>query len=46
MNPEGPLPEDDDPAKTPFLPILAYVLGFMVLLGLVAAAVAWLLRAS
>jgi hypothetical protein len=30
--------------KTPFLPILAYVLGFMVLLGLLAFLVARLLR--
>ena len=32
------------PAQTPFLPILAYVLGFMLVLGLLAFALAWLLR--
>lgn len=41
-----PPPDDDDPAKTPFLPILGYVLGFMAVLALLAAAVAWLFRAS
>jgi len=32
------------PEKTPFLPILGYVLGFMLVLGLLAFALAWLLR--
>jgi hypothetical protein len=39
-------PPDDDPEKTPFLPILGYVLGFMALLALLALAVARLFRAS
>jgi hypothetical protein len=39
-------PPEDDPAKTPFLPILGYVLGFMGLLALLALAVALLFRAS
>lgn len=33
-----------DPEKTPFLPILFYVLGFMGVLALAALAAAWLLR--
>ncbi len=32
------------PDKTPFLPILLYVLGFMGALALAALAVGWLLR--
>ena len=34
----------DGPGKTPFLPILLYVLGFMGVLALAALAAAWLLR--
>jgi hypothetical protein len=34
----------DDPRDTKFGSILAYVLGFMVLLGVLAFAAAWLLR--
>lgn len=34
----------DYPRKPPFLPILGYVLGFMLLLGLLAFAAAALLR--
>ena len=33
-----------DPGKTPFLPILLYVLGFMAVLALAALAAAWILR--
>lgn len=33
-----------DPGKPPFLPILGYVLGFMVLLGILAFVVATLIR--
>jgi hypothetical protein len=32
------------PGKTPFFPILLYVLGFMAILALAALAAAWLLR--
>ena len=35
---------DDDPRRTPFLPILLYVLGFMAALALLALAAGWLLR--
>jgi hypothetical protein len=34
----------DDPRNTKFGSILAYVLGFMVLLGALAFVAAWLLR--
>ena len=37
-------PPVKDPRNTPFLSILAYVLGFMTAVGLVAAAIVWLLR--
>ena len=32
------------PGKTPFFPILLYVLGFMGVLALAALAAAWILR--
>jgi len=35
---------DEDPSKPPFLPILGYVLGFMLLLALLAFATAALLH--
>ena len=35
---------EEDPAKTPFLTILGYVLGFMLLLAILAFAAATLLR--
>jgi hypothetical protein len=38
------LTPDDDPRNAPFLPILLYVLGFMLILGLLAFTLAWLLR--
>jgi hypothetical protein len=38
------LTEDEDPRKTPFLPILRYVLGFMLILGLLALVLVVLLR--
>jgi hypothetical protein len=38
------LTEEGGPEKTPFLPLLAYVLGFMLVLGLLAFALVWLLR--
>ncbi len=41
--PRGPA-DDDDPRNTPFLSILAYVLGFMGALALLAWIVARLLR--
>ncbi len=34
----------DDPRNTPFTSILAYVLGFLAVLALLAFAAAWLLR--
>jgi len=37
-------PPEEDPRKTPFLPILLYTLGFMGALALLAAAAVWLLR--
>ena len=37
-------PSEEDPRNTPFLSILVYVLGFMTAVGLVAAAIVWLLR--
>ncbi len=37
-------PPEDDPRKTPFLPILLYTLGFMGVMALLAAVAAWLLR--
>jgi hypothetical protein len=37
-------PEDDDPRRARFLPILFYVLGFMGALALLALAAVWLLR--
>ena len=37
-------PDDLDPTRAKFLPILFYVLGFMVALAVLAAAAAWLLR--
>jgi hypothetical protein len=37
-------PEQGDNRKTPFLPILFYVLGFMLALALLAFAAAWVLR--
>jgi hypothetical protein len=39
-----PRGEDDDPAGTPFLAILLYVLGFLVALALLALAAGWLLK--
>jgi hypothetical protein len=37
--------EDSDEERSPrFLPILLYVLGFMLVLALLAAAAAWILR--
>ena len=36
--------EDGDPRSARFLPILLYVLGFMVALALLAAAAGWLLK--
>ena len=36
--------EGEDPRQTPFLAILRYVLGFMLILGLLAFALAWFLR--
>ena len=36
--------DPDDPRNARFLPILLYVLGFMVALGVLAAIAAWLLR--
>jgi hypothetical protein len=36
--------DDDDPARTPFLAILLYVLGFMLALALLALAGGWLLK--
>ena len=33
-----------EPGKTPFVPILLYVLGFMGVLALAALAAAWILR--
>lgn len=44
MSPADPPPGDDEPAKTPFLPILGYVLGFMALMGLLALLFVWLAR--
>jgi len=41
--PKGPTPEDD-PRNTPFLAILAYVLGFMGALALLAWILARFLR--
>ena len=38
------MPDEDDQPKPPFLPILAYVLGFMLLLAILAFAAATLLR--
>jgi hypothetical protein len=38
------LTEEGGPEKTPFLPIFAYVLGFMLVLALLAFALVWLLR--
>ena len=38
-------PPDPDDEKPPFLPILGYVLGFMVVLAILAFIVAWLIRA-
>jgi hypothetical protein len=35
---------EDDPRRTRFLPILLYVLGFMLALALLALAAGWLLR--
>ena len=35
---------EEDSEKTRFLPILAYVLGFMAALALLALAAGWLLR--
>jgi hypothetical protein len=46
MRRADPRPGDDDPSRTPFLPILGYVLGFMVLLGLLAFLVARFFRIS
>jgi hypothetical protein len=40
-DPRGDAPEADSPR---FLPILLYVLGFMLALALLAAAAAWLLK--
>ena len=40
----GRMPDEDNPTKPPFLPILCYVLGFMLLLALLAFAAAALLR--
>jgi len=37
-------PEGEDPRRTPFLPILAYVFGFLLLLALLAFVAAWFLR--
>ncbi len=37
-------PPDNDPRKTPFLPILLYTLGFVGAMALLAAVAAWLLR--
>jgi hypothetical protein len=37
-------PEDDDPRRARFFPILFYVLGFMLALALAALAAGWLLR--
>ena len=34
----------DDPDSTRFLPILLYVLGFMLVLAVLAAAAVWLLK--
>jgi hypothetical protein len=34
----------DDPRSTPFVAILLYVLGFMIVLALLAWCAAWLLR--
>jgi hypothetical protein len=36
--------DGDDPRSARFLPILVYVLGFMVALALLAFAAAWLLK--
>ena len=42
---EDPHAEDRGDSDSPrFLPILGYVLGFMVALALLAAAAAWLLK--
>jgi hypothetical protein len=42
---EDPHAEDrGDPDSPRFLPILVYVLGFMLALALLAAAAAWLLK--
>jgi hypothetical protein len=38
------LTDGEDPEKTPFLPILRYVLGFMLILGLLALALVAFLR--
>ncbi len=37
-------PPGKDPRNTSFLSILAYVLGLMTAVGIVAAAIVWLLR--
>lgn len=37
-------PSEEDPRSTSFLSILAYVLGLMTAVGLLAAAIVWLLR--
>jgi hypothetical protein len=37
-------PEGEDSRQTPFLAVLRYVFGFLLLLGVLAFAAAWLLR--
>jgi hypothetical protein len=48
MDEDGRDPNDpddlDDPRSARFLPILLYVLGFMVALALLAATTVWILR--
>jgi hypothetical protein len=39
-------PEEEEYENARLLPILIYVLGFMVVLGLLAFAAAWILRPS
>lgn len=41
-----PPPEKDDYRNARLLPILIYVLGFMIVLALLAFAAAWILRPS
>jgi hypothetical protein len=36
--------DDDDPRSARFLPILLYVLGFMLALALLAGAAGWILK--